>query len=125
MSDSTTVSFDLVDEPWLPCLMTGGGTRELGLRQVLLDAHLVRELSLDVPTQFSPVLRLLLAISHRAVRQPGTSGGPRSTDAWEHLWALGALPGDPISRYLDLFFAHGISLGEPSGSADIDTEEVQ
>jgi CRISPR system Cascade subunit CasA len=101
MSDSTTVSFDLVDEPWLPCLMTGGGTRELGLRQVLLDAHLVRELSLDVPTQFSPVLRLLLAISHRAVRQPGTSGGPRSTDAWEHLWALGALPGDPISRYLD------------------------
>ena len=26
---------------------------------------------------------------------------------------------------LDLFFAHGISLGEPSGSADIDAEEVQ
>ena len=28
-------------------------------------------------------------------------------------------------RLLDLFFAHGISLGEPSGSADIDAEEVQ
>src|SRR5712691_6824623 len=26
---------------------------------------------------------------------------------------------------LDLFFAHGISLGEPAGSADIDVEEVQ
>src|SRR5713101_7849990 len=26
---------------------------------------------------------------------------------------------------LDLFFAHGISLGEPSGPADIDAEEVQ
>jgi CRISPR system Cascade subunit CasA len=101
MSDSTMARFDLVDEPWLPCLMTDGGTRELGLRQVLLDAHLMRELSLDVPTQFPPVLRLLLAIVHRALRQPGTSGGPRSTEAWEHLWALGALPGGPISRYLD------------------------
>jgi CRISPR system Cascade subunit CasA len=101
MSDSTIASFDLVDEPWLPCLVTEGGTRDLGLRQVLLDAHLVRELSLDVPTQFPPVLRLLLAIVHRAVRQPGTSGGPRSTDAWEHLWDLKALPGDPVSRYLD------------------------
>jgi CRISPR system Cascade subunit CasA len=101
MSDSTIASFDLLNEPWLPCLMTEGGTTDLGLRQVLLDAHLVRELSLDVPTQFPPVLRLLLAIVHRAVRQPGTSGGPRSTDAWEHLWDLKALPGDPISRYLD------------------------
>jgi CRISPR system Cascade subunit CasA len=101
MSDSTIASFDLVDEPWLPCLMTDGGAEDLGLKQVLLDAHLVRELSLDVPTQFPPVLRLLLAILHRALRQLGTSGGPRSTDAWEHLWALGALPGDPISRYLD------------------------
>ena len=26
---------------------------------------------------------------------------------------------------LDLFFAHGISLGEPAGSADVDVEEVQ
>ncbi len=101
MSESTIASFDLVDEPWLPCLMADGGTRELGLRQVLLDAHRVRELSLDVPTQFPPLLRLLLAIVHRALRQPGTSGGPRSTEAWEHLWALGALPGGPISRYLD------------------------
>ena len=101
MNDSTIARFDLVDEPWLPCLMTDGCTRELGLRQMLLDAHLVRELALDVPTQFPPVLRLLLAIVHRALRQPGTSGGPRSTGAWEHLWVLGALPGDPISRYLD------------------------
>jgi len=101
MSDSTIASFDLVDDPWLPCLMTDGGTEDLGLRQVLLDARRVRELSLDVPTQFPPVLRLLLAIVHRALRQPGTSGGPRSMEAWEHLWALGALPGGPISRYLN------------------------
>jgi hypothetical protein len=30
-----------------------------------------------------------------------------------------------VELVLDLFFAHGISLGEPSGSADIDAEEVQ
>jgi CRISPR system Cascade subunit CasA len=101
MSDSTIASFDLVNDPWLPCLMTDGGIRDLSLRQVLMDAHLVRELSLDVPTQFPPVLRMLLAIVHRAMRQPGSSGGPRSTEAWEHLWALGGLPREPICRYLD------------------------
>ena len=101
MSDNNIPGFDLVDEPWLPCLMTEGSTRELGLRDVLLGAHLVRELSLDVPTQLPPVLRLLLAIVHRALRQPGTSGGPRSRQAWTHLWELAAPPRDPVSRYLD------------------------
>ena len=101
MSDSTIARFDLVDDPWLPCLMTDGGVRDLSLRQVLLNAHLARELSLDVPTQFPPVLRMLLAIVHRALRQPGTSGGPRSTEAWERLWALGGLPREPIGRYLE------------------------
>ena len=101
MSDGGIPGFDLVDGPWLPCLMTDGGTRELGLRDVLLDAHLVRELSLEVPTQFPPVLRLLLAIVHRALRQPGTSGGPRGEEAWRHLWELGSLPRGPLSQYLD------------------------
>jgi CRISPR system Cascade subunit CasA len=101
MSDSNIPGFDLVDEPWLPCLMADGGRLELGLRDVLLNAQAVRELSLDVPTQVPPVLRLLLAIVHRALRQPGTSGGPRSSESWEYLWELAALPRDPISRYLD------------------------
>jgi CRISPR system Cascade subunit CasA len=101
VSDNNIPGFDLVDEPWLPCLMTDGSTRGLGLRDVLLDAHLVRELSLDVPTQFPTVLRLLLAIVHRALRQPGTSGGPRNEKAWNHTWELTALPRDPITRYLD------------------------
>jgi CRISPR system Cascade subunit CasA len=101
MSDNNTTGFDLVDEPWLPCLMADGGSRELGLRDVLLDAHSVRDMSLDVPTQFPPVLRLLLAIVHRALRQPGTSGGPRSRKSWEYLWELATLPRDSISRYLD------------------------
>jgi CRISPR system Cascade subunit CasA len=101
MGDLTEPAFDLVDEPWLPCLMADGSSRELGLRNVLLNAHLVRELSLDIPTQFPAVLRLLLAIVHRALRQPGTSGGPRKRKDWEYLWELAALPRGPISGYLD------------------------
>jgi CRISPR system Cascade subunit CasA len=101
MGDLAGATFNLVDESWLPCLMADGSSRELGLRDVLLEAHLVRELSLDVSTQFPPVLRLLLAIVHRAVRQQGTSGGPRHKKDWKHLRDLAALPREPISRYLD------------------------
>ena len=54
-----------------------------------------------MPTQFPPAPRLLLAIVHRALRQPGTSGGPRSEEAWRHLWELGSLPRDPLNQYLD------------------------
>lgn len=101
MTDSAGAAFGLVDDAWLPCLMTDGTRAELSLRQVLLSAHLVRELSLDVPTQFPPVLRVLLAVSHRALRKAGTSGGPRSEEAWRHLWQLGSLPGEPLNGYLD------------------------
>lgn len=101
MSEALPPEFNLIDEPWLPCLMADGGREELTLRQALLRAHLVRELSLDAPTQLPPVLRMLLAILHRALRQEGTTGGPRTDDAWRHLWQLRSFPGPPVSDYLD------------------------
>ena len=48
----------------------------------------------------------------------------RNRAGWDIRDVIAGL--NPILRgSLGLFFAHGISLGEPSGSADIDAEEVQ
>lgn len=93
--------FDLVDEPWLPCLLEDGSVEELSLRRALVEARRVREVSLEVATQFPPVLRMMLAVVHRALGQAGTSGGPREEASWRHLWALGSLPAAPVNRYLD------------------------
>jgi CRISPR system Cascade subunit CasA len=100
MTNLAAATFDLIDDPWIPCLMAGGATEELSLRRVLLEAHHVRELSLDVPTQLPPVLRLMLAILHRALAQGGVSG-PRKHESWSVLWDRGGLPAEPVNRYLN------------------------
>lgn len=91
---SARFSFDLTSEPWIPVLTVAGRSEQMSLRQVLLDAHKVRELAGDVPTQDPALLRILLAILHRAL------DGPPDREAWAQLWAAERLPAEPIEDYL-------------------------
>lgn len=59
-------SFCLVDEPWLPVRWVAGGTGEVGLRDALTRAREVRAINTSNPAQFIALLRLLLALMHRA-----------------------------------------------------------
>lgn len=93
-ADTAVSSFDLVNEPWIRVLTVAGRPEDMSLEQVLLDAHEVRELAGDVPTQDPALLRLLLAVLHRAL------DGPPDRDAWGELWAAGRLPAKPIQEYL-------------------------
>ena len=59
-----TISFNLIDEPWIPCILDG--TRvELGLRDVLAQAQQLREIRGDSPLETASLHRLLLAVLHR------------------------------------------------------------
>ena len=73
-----------------------------------------------------------------ALVEPDERGDPMSPLRWTtkstralaaeltrqgHEVGAGAVPDG--RGYLALFFAHGISLGEPAGSADVDVEEVE
>jgi CRISPR system Cascade subunit CasA len=80
--------FDLIDEPWIQAVTLDGARTKFGIIGVLRQAHLIAGLAGDLPTQDPPVLRLLLAVLHRAL------DGPRSLDAWESLWNAGPLPVD-------------------------------
>ena len=62
-------SFNLIDEPFVPCLR-GGGVTEYGLRDVLLNAHEIAELRDASPLVTVALHRLLLAILHRVYRGP-------------------------------------------------------
>lgn len=86
--------FSLLDEPWIPVLDLGGGQREVSLRELFTQAHELRMISCELPTQTFAILRLALAILHRA------TGGPPGESAWRALWRSPTLPGD-VGEYLD------------------------
>ncbi|MFE9604486.1 type I-E CRISPR-associated protein Cse1/CasA [Streptomyces hokutonensis] len=75
------LSFDLTWRPWIPVLRRDGTPDELSLREVFAQAHRLRRIVGDVPTQEFALLRLLLAVVHDAL------DGPRDTEDWAELWA--------------------------------------
>jgi CRISPR system Cascade subunit CasA len=87
--------FNLVDREWIPCLMRDGAQpREMSLRDVLLEAHNIREVFDDSPLVTVALHRLLLAILHR-------NFGPASFSEWKELWRRGRCDGEAIMNYLE------------------------
>jgi len=74
-----TALFDLISQPWIPCLRRDNAAAELGLRDVLMQAHDLRELGGESPLVTAALYRLLLAILHRVF-------GPADYEAWRVLW---------------------------------------
>ena len=75
-------TFNLVDQPLVPCLRLNGEQCELGLEDVLAQAHELREIAADSPLVTVSLHRLLLAILHH-------NFGPDSMEAWADLWQEG------------------------------------
>lgn len=86
--DPMTPSFDLVSRPWLPVQREDGTTDELSLTDAFAQAHTLRRLVGDLPTQEFALLRLLLAITYDAFDEAegGRSGAPAELEDWEELW---------------------------------------
>jgi len=76
----TEFSFNLVDEPWIPCTDHEGGKRLLSLHDFFIYAHEMRSLSCQNPLAEAALLRVLLAVVHRAVN------GPKKRDDWKELY---------------------------------------
>jgi len=92
--------FNLVDEPWIPCLITKDGRSvELGILHCLTQAPNIREIADPSPLVEVAVHRLLLAILHRVF-------GPKSPDAWQRVWKARTLDADRLRAYLDKVRGH-------------------
>lgn len=85
--------FNLVDEPWIPCIMPDGSRREMNLRDALCGAHTVREIHDPSPLVTVSLHRLLLAVLHRVF-------GPRSIADWKPLWERRRWDAAAVERYL-------------------------
>ncbi len=88
--------FNLIDEPWIPCIAPDGTSAKLGIRDVLLRAHVLREICDDSPLVTVSIHRLLLAILYRAFQ------GPSDMSEWKTLYAANSLSANSdLATYLD------------------------
>ena len=87
--------FNLIDEPWIPCIDPHGQRVDYGIRDTLLRAHELREICDDSPLVTVAIHRLLLAVLYRAYK------GPSDMASWKALYARGRFdPSDGIGNYL-------------------------
>lgn len=98
MSDET-LSFNLVDEPWVRVRTLAGKEVELSLLEVFRQASTIERLANDLPTQDFAILRMLLAILQRSIMER-LDDCEFVSDAWGDLWDVGELPIDKIEAYL-------------------------
>lgn len=89
-----TYTYDLVDEPWIPCRMHDGSMAHLGLREAFARSHELHEIYDPSPVVTGGLHRLMLAILHRNL-------GPADLNAWKVLWARGCWDMDQLDRYLE------------------------
>ena len=88
-------SFDLLQSPWLPCIRRDGTPDELGLRDVLVQAHDLRELGGESALVIAALHRLLLAVLHRSLQ------GPADHKEWADLWEAGRWDVGRLDAYLE------------------------
>lgn len=93
MPEQKAPRFNLVDEPWIPCLMLDGSQRDLSLGDALISAHEVREIFDPSPLVTAGVYRLLLAVEHRCF--PATY-----LVEWKILWTAGKFDKEKTDEYL-------------------------
>ncbi|WP_296137271.1 type I-E CRISPR-associated protein Cse1/CasA [uncultured Tessaracoccus sp.] len=61
------MSFNLIDEPWVPVLYARGRSSDVSLSTLFQDATEIRRISAELPTVSFAILRLALAICHHAL----------------------------------------------------------
>jgi CRISPR system Cascade subunit CasA len=98
-------TFDLLQSPWVPCIQSDGTPIELGLRDVLAQAHQLRELHSESPLVTAALYRLLLAVLHRVF-------GPANPNEWAALWTAGRWDVARLEAYLDRWH-HRFDLFDP------------
>lgn len=90
-------SFNLVDQPWIPCLHRDGKVIDLSLRDLFARAHELVDISADSPMENVALYRFLLTILHR-------NFGPANSGQWCKLWEGETLPLDTLNAYLDEWY---------------------
>lgn len=85
----------MIDEAWIPCIGQDGRRIDHGIRDCLVQAHMLREICDDSPLVTVAIHRLLLAILYRAYN------GPQEFAGWTAIYTNGSFRSNVIDPYLD------------------------
>jgi len=95
--ERTMSEFNLIDEPWIPCIDLKGLQVDYGVLNTVLKAHELCEICDDSPLVTVAIHRLLLAVLYRGLN------GPTDFAAWKRLYAKCAFDDQMIRKYLDMW----------------------
>jgi CRISPR system Cascade subunit CasA len=87
-----TVSFNLIDHPWIPVQTHNGDYREVGLRDLLYNAQDYWRLAADTPLLNASILPLTIALLSRVFNG-------QSNRNWHKLYQARAFPRQPLDDY--------------------------
>lgn len=87
-------NYSLIHEPWIPIRSSAGSLVHLGIREALVQAHLLQFVEDSNPLVVASVFRILLAILHRAVE------GPTDLEHRMEIFDAGAFDTKLIDDYL-------------------------
>lgn len=79
MVEPAELTFDLVNRPWILVHQVDGQVDEISLLDLFVRAQDLRSVLGEIPTQSFAIVRLLLAILHRAVEGPRDSEQDRKS----------------------------------------------
>lgn len=113
--------YNLIDEPWINCA-SRDGTRKMGFRELLLNAHDLRGIESHNPLTVVALLRITLALIHRVI------DGPHRHKEWVDLFSSGRFPTEPFNQYFSTYYDHFDLFSEThpfyqtAGLTNIDTQ---
>ena len=87
-------SFNLIDQPWIPCIMSDGCQQELNLQETLVKAHEIQEIFAQSPIVTVSLYRLLLAVVYRNFPF-------NNLNEWGKLWKTKQFSPDTITNYFE------------------------
>ena len=88
--------FNLIDEPWIPCVDMHGRAQEKGLKEVLQEAHKTANINGSTPLETPALIRFLMAVLYCSL-------GVRDEKKWSEIWENGRFSVDIIDNYLGKF----------------------
>ena len=92
-----TFSFNLIEEPWIPCITLDGELVTMSLHGLFNHAHELREISCETPLMTAAMYPMILALLHRVF-------GPESRREWRALMAAGRFDMSAIEAYLEQWY---------------------
>lgn len=97
----TSPSFNLIDQPWIRVRTLAGDVKLSSIRTTLAEAHQLRGLAGEIPTQDIAVLRVLIAVILSATRPEQQRSRHEAVSLFTALWQSGQLPIETLDGYLN------------------------